>query len=396
MTTPIGMGDISQAVNNTSLDLGTLVGKGNIKKWALHKPVRLLDGVDTPADLYPDNTTWVAHMNNDVREIASNTKCPFALKVTPSNNLYKVVGLTADASIDWVYQQPPVEGTFWRRMLDFKGYTNTPNVPMNKMMDFTYYKTGATNVLSIDTNDGEAGDTSIQVAQLTGTLGNYRIMLAIRNGTTNWRYCVMSDIITNSISAGTIDFTLPSGLDLSNGSYNAYVVGVDKTWDGSANTWIQGYNSYMQTFSHNLLPLPFASKEESKFTFKVSGTDASNIIFISYRFRMKRDGTIQSIDFYGSKNGSIAGSSYKVTLSNFTIRDDNDQTLGTVSGNAVLSGWQSADGKSTASVTKNIASYGIKDTSSSPYPNLLFTMTQSGGSYTLNDAGIEGEPIFVD
>ena len=40
MTKPIGMGDIKDAVNYGSLDLGTLIANGNIKPMAKYKPVR--------------------------------------------------------------------------------------------------------------------------------------------------------------------------------------------------------------------------------------------------------------------------------------------------------------------------------------------------------------------
>lgn len=53
-----------------------------------------------------------------------------------------------------------------------------PNVPINAPGDFVYY-TDSTNVLTIDTNEGEAGSTSIQVSELT-QLDTYYLMVAIK------------------------------------------------------------------------------------------------------------------------------------------------------------------------------------------------------------------------
>ena len=398
MTTPIGMGDISQAVNNTSLDLGTLVGKGNIKKWALHKPVRLLDGVDTPADLYPDNTTWVTHMNNDVREIASNTQCPFALKVTPSNNLYKIVGLTADASVDWVYQQPPIEGTFWRRMLDFKGYTNTPNVPMNEMPSVFNFYADSTNTITIDTNDKEASDTSIQVSQLTGTLGNYNLMLAVNGKDGYWYLVVMNATISSSVDdAGTISFTLPTtGFTPGSGTYDAYVVGLSKDATISKNTWVPQSNNAVQNFSWNMIPLPFESKEKCHFTFKFESVAPTSTITITYTFYIKRNtNIIQKIVFDAEKYKSTTDlDQLSVSLTNIVVHDDYETESWNINNTVIINGfvYNSTTQKITASKELNVSTY---DINAGDYPNLTYTHSVNKSGLTTADGGTNGV-IWVD
>ena len=98
MTKPIGMGDISQAVSYGSLDLGKLVANGIIKKWALHKPVRLLTGYDTPN--IPQGE-WLDYMKTKVRETDNNNLAPYALKVGTSVNIYEVIGDVSAPSVDW-------------------------------------------------------------------------------------------------------------------------------------------------------------------------------------------------------------------------------------------------------------------------------------------------------
>lgn len=395
MTVPISMGDISQAVGYSSLDLGTLIANGIIKKWALHKPVMLITGYDTPIDIYPNDATWLNYMQNYVREINSNTLCPFGLKVTPSNDLYKIVGLTTDSSVDWVYQQPPATGTFWRRMLDFKGYTNTPNVPMNTMTDFSFYK-DSTNTIVIDTNDGEAGSTSIQVSQLS-TLNDYNLMLAVNGGSGYWYLVIMDTTIMNSVNSGTISFTLPtSGLPLGSGTYNAYVVGVSKSTTMSKNTWVSQSNSAVQNFSWNMIPLPFESKSNSHFSFKVVDTAPTNIIYISYTFYIKNStNIIQKIVFDAEKYQSTSDlNQLSVSLTNLVVHDDNETGSWNINNSVTINGfvYNSTTRKITASKELDVAIYGIN---AGDYPYLTYNHSVNKSGLTTADTGTQGV-IWVD
>lgn len=394
MSKPVGMGDISTAVGYSSLDLGTLIAKGSIKKWALHKPVKLISAYDTPIDIYPDDATWLNYMQTKVAEAESNTLAPYGLKVGTSANIYKIIGETADAAVDWVYQQPPITGTFWRRMLDFKGYTNTPNVPINPISDFTYYD-DSVNVLTIDTNEGEAGSTSIQVSQLT-QLNSYNLMLAIKMNSSYWKVVVMDTTISNSLVQGTtyIDFTLPGtlGLSPSSSGYDAYLVGVATSADMVKNTWIQQSDSAMQNF-YTMLPLPLPSKTDCKFKFKVQAVAPTNIVYLSYTLYLKSsDYTIQRIEFYGYKYGQTVNG-FTFTITNIVVHDDNETQTWPLSNTVIRLDpftYDSNTRQSSASKTTDITSYNIK---AGDYPNITYSTTNSG-NYTVNDGG--GSVVYVD
>lgn len=372
MTTPIGIGDISQAVGNSSLDLGTLVAEGNIKKWALHKPVKLLSSYDTPNDIYPDDATWLNYMQNRVSETANNILCPYGLKVGSSMNIYDVIGVNDAPTVDWVYQQPPATGTFWRRMLDFKGYTNNPNPPINPIDNFSYYK-DSTNIITIDTNEGEASYTSIQLSELN-TLNNYQLMLAIKKDSDHWILTVMPTMIPASVQANVINFTLPAYLDLSQGIYDAYLVGVYYNSQNALNTgvWLLQNDTSMQTFSHNMLPLPLPYKSDCHFRFTVKNVNPINEINVSYTFYLNSNNVIQSIVFDAWKDGQVTATSgtFTLTLSNLIVYDDNDNQVQALSNSIVTMNsftYDSTTNTSSCSTTLNVSSYNINAGSN---PNL--------------------------
>lgn len=393
MTKPISIGDISQAVHNSSLDVGTLIARGDIKKWALHKPVKLLTGYDTPNELYTSDAAWLNCMKTQVSESGNNTLAPYGLKVGTSTNIYKIIGEVADSTVDWIYQQPPETGTFWRRVLDFDGYTNMPNVPINAPGDFVYY-TDSTNVLTIDTNEGEAGSTSIQVSELT-QLDTYYLMVAIKMNSSYWKLAVMDSVISASIEQGItyINFELPGSIGLSAGTYDAYIVGVKDPENGSItkNTWIQQSDSAMQNF-YTMLPLPLPSKTDCKFKFKVEAAAPTNIVYLSYTLYLKRDYTIQSVKFDGYKYGQTP-SGFTFSISNIVVHDDNETQTWPLSNTVIRLDpftYDSNTRQSSASKTTNISSYNIN---AGDYPNITYITTNSA-NYTVNDSG--GSVQWVD
>lgn len=309
MSKPVGMGDISTAVGYSSLDLGTLVAKGSIKKWALHKPVRLLSSYDTPTDISA-YSTWVSYMQSKVAKADGSGSAPYGLTVGTSTNIYDLFDNTVTA-VDWKYEQPPETGTFWRRMLDFNGYTNAPNVPFNKLdAVFTYNKNASKNVLVIDTNQGEAGETSIPI-NVFSTLNDYYLMVAVKDTysqTLNWRLAVMPTTIMNSIAEGqtTIEFELPSGLNINNNTssgYDAYLVGIrtdpqsqTKQPAYASGTWHQINDSVMQN-TYSMIPLPFAEKADCHFKFKVRENPDTDIVNYSYVLYLTQNYVLKKIEF---------------------------------------------------------------------------------------------------
>ncbi len=390
MSKPISLGDVSQAVSNSSLDLGTLIANGTIQKWALHKPVRLLSGYDTSDELYTSDAAWITHMQQHVSSSDGSVLAPYGLKVTTSTNLYKISGETADAAVDWVYQQPPLNGTFWRRLLDYDGYTSTPNVPMYRPTEFTFYGyQGATNTLTIQTNDGEAGSTSIEVSKLT-QLNNYLLAVIVKVSSSLAYVAIMDTSIPNSVVNGEISFTLPTNLTISSGTYDGYIVGVNSSNNFTTNTWFSQNVSSLSNW-YEMIPLPFPKKSDCKFTFKYATTSPSNTVTLTYGMYLAQDYTIKRIVFEGTKPGSVVNN-YKISIANVVIRDDNDIVKGTISNDVfVLSDWTTSGGVSSQSVEKNVASYNIK---AGDYPNIddsSLQITQAGATYTLNIYG----PSFI-
>lgn len=390
MTTPIDMGDIKQAVGYNSLDLGTLIANGNINKWSLHKPVRLLTSSDTSDDIYNTDAEWLNYMKNYAAETGGTVKAPYGLKVASSINIYDIIGTNSAPTVDWVYQQPPASGTFWRRMLDFKGYTSMPNVPINPLSDFTYYK-DSTNILVIDTNEGEAGSTSIQLSELS-TLDNYQLMLAIKNGS-SWLITVMSTSVTNSLEDGTtyINFTLPGSIGLNVGTYDAYLVAVSSSSGIVTNTWITQSDSSMRNF-YSMLPLPFANKTDCKFQFKVQAAAPTNIVYLTYVLYLNRsDYKLQRIEFNGLKYGQTVNN-FTFSITNIVVHDDNETQTWPLSNIIRLDPftYDSNTRQSSASKVTDVSAYAIN---AGDYPNITYS-TSNNGNYTVNDGG--GYVVYVD
>lgn len=390
MSLPIGWGDISDAVGigGPPYDLATMIGNGTINKWALHKPVMLITGYDTPGDISAD-ATWLNYMQNYVRETGSNVACPFALKVTPSINLNDVIGANNAPAVDWVYQKPPASGNFWRRSHDFRRYTSTPNVPMNPVGTFIFYL-DSTNVLTIDTNDGEAGDTSIQVSMLT-QLQNYRLMVVVRVGSL-WYLYVMSSTIANSVSQGTISVTLPTAGGPTNaGLYDAYLVGLTTAASVTTNAWFT--QTSMSSF-YNMIPLPFAAKTDCHFNFRVIAVAPTNVVNIGVVFRMTSGYVLRSIEFNASKYGAITdNATFTLALYNIDVRNDNDEVIQRLNTTVRIDGpwdYDSTTRQASKTVTLDVSSYNIN---AGDYPNIICDTTNNRG-FTVN-APYTQNVIFV-
>lgn len=390
LSKPVGMGDISTAVGYSSLDLGTLVAKGSIAKWALHKPVRLANGSDTPTDI-SDYTTWVSKMQTAVVSKDGSVSAPFGLLLGSSDNIYNVIGTNSAPTVDWVYQQPPETGTFWRRMLDFNGYTSSPNVPINPPGEFTYYKAqGAVNVIELDTNDGEAGDTSIPVSVLT-QLNSYQLMVAVREGGSgNWYYTVMPGTIMSAVDSAThrISFTLPDslGITLSSQGYQAYLVGVATGL--TTGSWSNPVSdSFMQAFPKSMIPLPFAQKSDCNFLFKVKQDPDQSIVHYNYTIYLTHSYVLKYIEFNVWIYRNVAPpTSFSVQFSNMKIYPDYDYQHTTnfpLTNQIFLFGngstaqpftWDSTAKMSHATLKKDMSSFNYTLDS---YPELTYDKTNS-------------------
>ena len=112
MTTPIGMGDISQAVSNSSLDLGYLIVNGYIHKWSKFKP--FIHGSTS----FTDDASRL--------DALRSANCGFTIPTT--NSLADAMNKSASGN-DWTYNRPAGGSSAWFRALDFKGYNNYQKPP---------------------------------------------------------------------------------------------------------------------------------------------------------------------------------------------------------------------------------------------------------------------------
>lgn len=130
MTTPIGMGDISQAVGYSSLDLGTLISSSSssINKWAKYKPVRC------------NNWGIISAQERAVANYGLSIPGAGYGSIAGSN------GMIANlASADWTYLRPRGGSNNEPfRMLDFDGYRSGATAPIAALSNGTTQSSSST------------------------------------------------------------------------------------------------------------------------------------------------------------------------------------------------------------------------------------------------------------
>lgn len=387
ISAPVRLTQDIQPVLGVSGGLSYCYAHGSVNKWALHKPVMLITGYDTPGDI---RSQWLNYMQTKVRETNANVLAPFALKVGTSTNIYEVIGGVSAPAVDWVYQQPSEQGSFWRRMLDCDRYSANANPPMNPVGDFLYYG-DSVNVLYIDTNDGEASDTSIQVSQLT-QLASYKLMVAVKVSSSLWAIAVMSTVISQSVDANSIQFALPTNYNFSAGTYDAYVVGLVANSGVYENTWVTLSDSAIRNF-YTMLPLPFAAKGNCKFNFKVQAVAPTNVVYLSYTLYLQRSTyALKRIEFWAQKYGSTP-SGFVLSVINIVVHDDNETQTWPLTGEVFRLdnfSYDSTTRQSTCAVLKDVQAYSVN---AGDYPNLTYK-TQNNAGYTVQDGGFNVE--YVD
>lgn len=231
MNAPVGLGDISQAVHNPSLDLGTLISEGQINKWALYKPFVYsswgwaFDGTkSTPALRQPGRETPMRSMNTGL-----------AMRRRTNSTTAWTDGITLDdGGTNWKHIVP--SGYF--RALDFDGYNELAAAP------FQYGPTPnpAYRIDTVQINDASgAGASEIELTDLMGNddpvpgmtgyyycnIRNYNIyvMLGKRSGSTpaaapSLIYPLNATIPNQSLSDGTWDcVTIFSSKTFASGNY---------------------------------------------------------------------------------------------------------------------------------------------------------------------------------
>lgn len=168
MSLPVGMGDISNAVNYSSLDLGTLIESGSINKWAKFKPVRY--------------NSW------GILTDAQRASVNYGLSAPTYRN--SAAGTLAD---EWEYLRPRGIGNNEPfRMLDFDGYFSDASQPVTPpgpvIVDYT-------PTASIDFSNyipyNPEGDNIISWNDLQTISGYYLCVVFAKNsslsGTVMWK-----------------------------------------------------------------------------------------------------------------------------------------------------------------------------------------------------------------
>lgn len=157
LVAPIGFGDISSAIGQASLDLGTLCRSALINKWARCKPFR---------------NSAAGFASEAARNLARQT-ANYGLSV-PSVGYSDINSMIAGlANSDWTYLQPrgikntalnPTNSDELYRALDFDGYDNqatAPIYPIQSITDLT------TSEASMDAGLGFGRNIASQTGYLT-------------------------------------------------------------------------------------------------------------------------------------------------------------------------------------------------------------------------------------
>lgn len=132
MTTPISIGDISQAVGLTSGDLGTLIVDGLINKWAKWKPFR------SSSPGFPfDRTLSTPELRSPDRAAAAlNANYGMSIPVTGYSTINQMIANLSAA--EWTYLKPRGGNNNEPfRALDFDGYESGATPPITPLQSTT-------------------------------------------------------------------------------------------------------------------------------------------------------------------------------------------------------------------------------------------------------------------
>ena len=316
MTAPVGMGDISAAVGNTSGDLGTLITSGTINKWARYKPIQ---------------HSAVGFVTEAQRRAAN-----FGISASE----YSIPQLAAEPLNGWTYARPT---TGYFRMADFvkmtdagvasttTGYTTREVAPCRGFaaasstgqLTHYVYNTGAQvedaiNFYAITTGAADG----IGFAEMGGLADWYLcIAVAVVKNNVTTTYIVTS---TQKIGAGVDDPTVTAWQTVpipkdntifsGNATYTAYACLCD--------TKVSAWTDYTQAVAHGsakFMPVPVTDPSIATFNFQVfSGSYSA---WVGSAYRLTTSGTIAerrkvwySLYFMNDTGQTIPSSALTITL----------------------------------------------------------------------------------
>ena len=270
MTSPVGMQDISDAVQYSSGDLGTLIQNGVINKWARYKPI---------------TSSRVGYVRESDRQAAD-----FGISASE----YSSPLLAADLLNGWSYS-PPISGYY--RMFDFVkvsdagvpsttvGYTQRDVAPCRG-----FYSASATGQLTHYVyNRGAQTMDDINFYAIT-TGDEWGIGFAEMGGLANWYLCIAVAVIKNNVTTVYIvTSTQNIGAGVSDPSITTWqtvpipknntIFSTAATYGACAvlcDTCVTSWTDYTQAVQHGsakFMPLPVENPAIANFDFEVfSGT----------------------------------------------------------------------------------------------------------------------------
>ena len=224
----VGMGDISQALGLSSLDLGTLASYAYQNKWAKYKPF-----------VYP---AW--GFASSAAELAArrSKNCGLVMKDYGNNvTLYAAMVAAGDGAAGWLHDTPQGGSSSPFRMLDFLGYDNSMAAPFQ----FSIYPNPAYMSDSPHIgDDGGAGVSEIEIADLLGNgtaalnhsgysyFNIQNLNVGVMYGTSNT--VPLSAYTIGTISGGTVMTQIPK--PSATGNYYAVPFLSDQTFYGAASS----------------------------------------------------------------------------------------------------------------------------------------------------------------
>lgn len=136
---PVGMGDISNAVGSSSLDIGTLVQATDTSvKWPKYKPMRGMNDLDVwqkRGDLYngfPSKLGYMGVRLTTIGGVSAQVLTAFGMDIpmisSAASNIDKIISYTG--ATNWNWSKNSSFSWYWYRMLDFDGYKPSASFPI--------------------------------------------------------------------------------------------------------------------------------------------------------------------------------------------------------------------------------------------------------------------------
>lgn len=272
---PVGMGDISNAVGNSSLDIGTLVQATDTSvKWPKYKPMR---GMDDPGvwqrrgDLYGGYASRIGYKGIEqgtIGGVSATILHAFGMDIpmidpgsSIQNQVTRIIQYTG--ANNWNWSKNSSFSWHWYRMLDFDGYKPSASFPL-EFGPSGYSAAASTDpflvggrhkdAITVDDYRLFVGDLAAifsdklvwgaAVRVVSGGTTRYGIYYTGEDGTTTYK---MSARSSSSSTYGYSSIRIPKALysDMAGGTMTVAIIGYLPPSSGS------GYDGYAILLPNN-------------------------------------------------------------------------------------------------------------------------------------------------